>query len=67
MTYKKLTVSKVAEILGVSRGNLTFQIRNKIEPLGKIGYYCEPRPGLTRGQYVIYEEVVDDFVKNRRW
>ena len=64
---KKITALAAAKILGVSKDNLTYQIRNQMEPLGKIGYYCEPRPGLTRGQYVIYEEVVNDFIKNRKW
>lgn len=64
---KKLSALQAARLLGVSRDNLTFQIRAKKEPLCKVGYYCEPRPGLTRGQYVIYEETVQDFIKNKRW
>ena len=67
MGNKKVPADKAAKILGVSKANLTYQIRNQMEPLGKIGYYCEPRPGLTRGQYVIYEETLKDFIENKRW
>lgn len=65
--FKRISCTKVCSILGVSRDNLTFQVRSGKGPLAKLGFYVEPRPGIKKGQYVFFEETVTDFIKNQRW
>ena len=64
---KKISADEASKILGVSKENLTYQIRTGKGILARLGFYCEPVPGKVRGQYVFYEEQLRDFINNKEW